>query len=146
MQHLLWHTLIFCSSTPPRALPPFPTPLMLIPRMNTVLPFFCLICDVFVTDSSVVYVSSCPELLPKYKPIDTTLWRPACFVIKASDMKEFPSCDSNLFPLFWLTHQYCNHEGTETICLESHTCMKSMWAHSHVHSLSTSSKHSDFIY
>lgn len=49
-------------------------------------------------------MSSCPQLLRKYEPTNSTLRRPACFfVIKASDMKDFSSCDSNLFSLFWLT-------------------------------------------
>lgn len=51
-----------------------------------------------------IFVSSCPQPLRKYEPTNSTLRRPACFfVIKASDMKDFSSCDSNLFSLFWLT-------------------------------------------
>lgn len=43
------------------------------------------------------------------------------FLIKASDMKDFSSCDSNLFSCSGLQHQRCNHGGTQALCSTAHT-------------------------
>lgn len=43
------------------------------------------------------------------------------FLIKASNMKDFSSCDSNLFSCSGLQHRRCNHGGTQALCSTAHT-------------------------
>lgn len=108
-------------------------PFVLIPKINVIMQFF-LSPLLFVTYSWAhlplfeIFVSSCPQLLLKYKPTNCTLRRSACFFLlsKHQTWKTFLLVILIYFLCSGLQHQCCNHGGTEALCSKAHTLA---WKH-----------------